>query len=603
MKNMKVSKKLIVSLMIVVAMIIAMGAFSAINMLKIDKDYSDSYELMAVPMPYMARILANMQEMRVNAREFVLGIITDDSARIEKAYQVTQSNITENKDLLDSYYATIVTKEANDLFIETRALYEKDYIDFIRQAYLLAVDGREKELNDNIVAIVPTMNKIIDNFEACLDMKSETGLDTSEELTRQTQRLVILITAIVITVAAVSLFLASYVSGLIAKPLAPLSAFMKKAGTKGDLTLLPQDIDIIQKCSQNKDEIGETIKSAAAFIKHVTDTAKSLEMIADGDLTVDVHVLSEVDIIGNSMKNMLDSFNKMFGEINSSTSQVTTGSKQIADGAQSLAQGSTEQATSIEELSSSISEIAAMTKENAIIAQKTSKLSNTIKDNAEKGSHQMDEMIAAVGEISEASKSISKIIKTIDDIAFQTNILALNAAVEAARAGQHGKGFAVVAEEVRNLASKSAEAAKDTGDMIQNSMEKAEFGTRIAGETAESLKEIVTGINTSSQLITEIAEASEQQSLGIAQINTGINQVAQVVQLNSATAEESAAASEQISGQSDMLQHLIARFKLKGGNSTQRRLPPTRKPAQKNLAMSEETEYASTDSDGSFGKY
>jgi len=238
------------------------------------------------------------------------------------------------------------------------------------------------------------------------------------------------------------------------------------------------------------------------------------------------------------------------------------GSKQVADGAQSLSQGSTEQATAIEQLSSSIVEIAERTKVNAAITDKTSKLSATIKGNAEKGSRQMDDMISAVKEINEASHSISKIIKTIDDIAFQTNILALNAAVEAARAGQHGKGFAVVAEEVRNLASKSAEAAKDTGDMIQNTMDKAELGFRIAGETAASLSEIVSGINASSRLIAEIANTSEQQSLGIAQINAGIDRVAQVVQQNSATAEQSAAASEEMSGQSDVLLQLIAQFQL-----------------------------------------
>jgi len=297
---------------------------------------------------------------------------------------------------------------------------------------------------------------------------------------------------------------------------------------------------------------------------------------------------------------MVDNLNNMFGGIQTSTSQVSTGAKQVADGAQSLAQGSTEQAASIEELSSSITEIADKTKANAEIAGRTSHLSETIKQNALKGSTQMDDMITAVKEINDASQSISKIIKTIDDIAFQTNILALNAAVEAARAGQHGKGFAVVAEEVRNLASKSAEAAKDTGDMIQNSMEKAELGSQIAGETAESLKDIVTGISESSELIAEIARASEEQSLGISQINTGIDQVAQVVQQNSATAEQSAAASEQMSSQSTMLEELISQFKLKNQASSFRSLPPA--PARESYASSEPTGAYDVDS-GDFGKY
>jgi len=303
------------------------------------------------------------------------------------------------------------------------------------------------------------------------------------------------------------------------------------------------------------------------------------------------------------LKQMLVQLNKMFAEIQTSTYQVSTGSKQVADGAQSLAQGSTEQAASIQQLSSSITEIAERTKVNALTADKTATLSATIKQSAEKGSHQMDDMITAVGEINDASKNISKIIKTIDDIAFQTNILALNAAVEAARAGQHGKGFAVVAEEVRNLASKSAEAAKDTGNMIQNSMEKAELGSRIAGDTAESLKDIVNGINESSQLIAEIADASEQQSLGIAQINIGIDQVAQVVQQNSATAEESAAASEEMSSQSAILQQLIAHFKLKDDDGADRMLPSAGATSRTQYTGQETRYGAQHDDDGSFGKY
>ena len=301
-----------------------------------------------------------------------------------------------------------------------------------------------------------------------------------------------------------------------------------------------------------------------------------LESIANGDLTVEVQPRGANDRVGIAINGMLQKLNGMFQNISQSTRQVTSGSKQIADGAQTLAQGSTEQAASIEELSSSIAEIAEKTKANANKANKAAKLADTIREDAEKGSRQMNEMIVAVKEINDASQSISKVIKVIDDIAFQTNILALNAAVEAARAGQHGKGFAVVAEEVRNLAAKSAGAAKETGDMIQNSMEKAELGSSIAGETAASLADIVSGINESSQLVDEIAGASEEQSRGIAHVNIGIDQVAQVVQQNSATAEESAAASEEMSSQSSILQELISQFKLSDEDTAYRRLPPRR---------------------------
>jgi methyl-accepting chemotaxis protein len=251
-------------------------------------------------------------------------------------------------------------------------------------------------------------------------------------------------------------------------------------------------------------------------------------------------------------------------------------SKQIASGAQALAQGSTQQAASIQQLSSSIAEISQKTKENAEMANRAASLARTIKDSAEKGNIQMGEMMDAVREINQASQSINKVIKVIDDIAFQTNILALNAAVEAARAGQHGKGFAVVAEEVRNLAAKSAEAAKDTGSLIANSMSKAELGSRIANDTASSLSEIVTGINESNQIVTKIASLSDEQSAEINQINKGIEQVAQVIHHNSATAQESAAASAEMSSQSAMLQDLVTQFKSKNRESSGPALPPGR---------------------------
>jgi methyl-accepting chemotaxis protein len=251
----------------------------------------------------------------------------------------------------------------------------------------------------------------------------------------------------------------------------------------------------------------------------------------------------------------------------------------------------------VQELSSSIAEIAQKTKDNAQMAERAATLGNDIKITAEKGSQQMDEMMLAVKDINTSSRNISKVIKSIDDIAFQTNILALNAAVEAARAGQHGKGFAVVAEEVRNLAAKSAESAKDTERLIADSIEKAELGSRIADETAASLTEIVEGIDESSQLVVEIAKSSEEQSAGITQVNRGIEQVAQVTQQNSATAQQSAAASQEMSGQSIMLEKLITQFKRKNDGSTGASLPPKQEDISYGDVLPPKQD------DYSFGKY
>jgi len=414
--------------------------------------------------------------------------------------------------------------------------------------------------------------------------------------------IVIPITVAILIIAAILIFLV--IKRQISAPLEPITAFFNKAGHSGDISLSQADVETIEKYSQRKDEIGQLIGSASAFVSRITEVSESLEKIAGGDLTNELVPQSQNDVLGSSTQKVTENLNNMFGEINFSATQVTAGSKQVADGAQALAQGSTEQAASIEELSSTITEIAEKTKKNTDLADKAAALANSIKDSAEKGSGHMNEMMAAVNEINEASGSISKVIKVIDDIAFQTNILALNAAVEAARAGQHGKGFAVVAEEVRNLAAKSAEAAKDTSGLIENSIEKANLGVRIAGETAESLSEIVSGINESTRLVGEIARSSEDQALSITQVNVGIDQVAQVVQQNSATAEESAAASEEMSAQSSMLQELVTQFKLKDGGTTQRSLPASGKQTPSRRASPVKTDFSQSGYSGSdFGKY
>jgi len=458
--------------------------------------------------------------------------------------------------------------------------------------------GRAEEATALLVgAILPRTQEVIailtdveSRFDTLIDEENDNLI--ALETTFRTAIIAFIAVAVI-----VSVLLALYISSLISKPLAPLNAFMTRAGTTGNLSLGPADVEVIGKYAQIKDEIGQTISSCASFVGHVTHIAEELTKISNGDLTISINCLSDEDTLGNGLQRTVDNLNSMFGEINSASSQVSNGSKQIADSSQMLAQGSTQQAAAVQELSSTIADIAQKTRDNSDKADHAASLANTIKGNAEKGSHQMDEMMTAVKDINTASQSIGKVIKVIDDIAFQTNILALNAAVEAARAGQHGKGFAVVAEEVRNLAAKSAEAAKETGVLIQNSSEKAELGSRIASDTAASLTEIVSGINESSRIVGEIANSSLEQSQGIAQINKGIDQVAQVVQQNSATAEESAAASEEMNAQSDSLQGLISQFKLKN-DSIVRGLPFVGQ-TQRRIAMTSKSATSSKD----YGKY
>jgi methyl-accepting chemotaxis protein len=406
--------------------------------------------------------------------------------------------------------------------------------------------------------------RMLENINnACEEIAS----DLEKEITASStfaQAVIIIVTI----VGVIAILLSIFVAGLMQKdtvvPITYLDNMLAAFGEKGRVKFDPEQNEAIKKLVASRaDELGSACGSLLKAFDRLNEVSEGLSIIASGDLTLSAYALSDEDVIGNSTIKLLNSFNEMFGDIRRATDRVSNGANQISSGSQTLAQGSTEQAATIEELSSSITNIAGKTVQNTDMAKNAADLSFLIKANAEKGSQQMSEMTAAVEEINKASQDISKVIKVIDDIAFQTNILALNAAVEAARAGEAGKGFAVVADEVRNLASKSAAAAKETGALIESSMKKAEVGTQIATETAISLGEIVEGINKSVDIVRKISLASADQNNAIHQITSAIDQVSEVVQRNTATSEESAASSEELKTQANVLADNVAKFSLK----------------------------------------
>lgn len=300
--------------------------------------------------------------------------------------------------------------------------------------------------------------------------------------------------------------------------------------------------------------------------KYINDISSILSEISKGNLDISVSLNYEGNFaeIKEALNKIIDSLNRVLGDINNSSEQVAVGSRQVSDASQSLAQGSSEQAVSIEQLTSSMNQVAQQTKQNAQNAGMASQKANMVKEYASQGNKRMLEMLKAMEDINLSSKNISKIIKVIDEIAFQTNILSLNAAVEAARAGSYGKGFAVVAEEVRNLATRSADAAKETTTLIEGSIRNIESGSFIANETAQALHKIVDGVSDATELVGNIANSSNEQATSISQVNQSINQVSQVTQTNSATAEQQAASSQELSSQAEILKDMLSMFKLRG---------------------------------------
>ncbi len=366
---------------------------------------------------------------------------------------------------------------------------------------------------------------------------------------------------------------------------------------------------VVEDADDDTSELFELFRKIASSLcgglnaikSYIAEISQVLGEMSRGNLYVGIESEYKGDFVElkQSINIIIDSLNSVMSEINIASEQVASGTRQVSDGSQEISQGASEQTASLEELTTTMSMIAEQTRKNAQSAGMAKELSAEARTGAEKGNEQMQTMQRAMSAINESSQGIGKIIKVIDDIAFQTNILALNAAVEAARAGAHGKGFAVVAEEVRNLAARSAAAAKETTEMIEDSIRKTAAGTKIADETALSLSEIVDGIEKSGQLVGEIAAASDEQALSIDQMNQSIEQLSAVVSTNSATSEEAAAAAEELSGQAELLKNMVARFTLKNDETRSQIADLTtvkhsaRKKVDSNIPFTE----------GDFGKY
>lgn len=557
-QNLKIRLKLYILIGVALIGMFIIGGMSFYLMGRMN-EMTDDISTSWLPSIDTARELTNtLSNIRLNE----LGYLTAISDEVEASSLQYLQKEKENMDTLLTTYKVLIDEEESSFYDNAKKLWTQ-YDKADDEMMALAGQGHTDEaraiLEGECVELYNSLNSAFQEIIAYNTDGSDAATKESFSLYRTA---ICLMSAIIIAIILVGVFFSFVVIRLIKIPISEIeNAAVKMA--EGNL-----DVEISYT---SKDEMGVLAEQVRRLIHKlqviIDDENKFLAKMAAGDFTVDS--ICEEEYTGGfhpllvSFRGIAEKLNDTMLQISQSSSQVASGSEQVSSGAQALSQGATEQASSVQELAASISDISGKVNENADNARQANAMAGSVRAEMNVSNEKMRQMMQAMGDISKCSSEIGKIIKTIEDIAFQTNILALNAAVEAARAGAAGKGFAVVADEVRNLASKSAEASQNTSILIENSLKAVENGTQIADETAQSLLQAVNAVNEMTSIIGQISDASSNQAEAISQITMGIDQISSVVQTNSATAEESAAASEELSSQSQLMKSLVGRFKLK----------------------------------------
>lgn len=558
MKNLRVRSKLMVSFGIILFLLVACGLVGIINLRNVNKEVENFYNG-----PYVVRastniVKANFENMQKSVYRTIANtdpaIMTDTVNQINTDITVIQEHVSLIKQHFTGDQQIIVRfQDALTKLAPHRNTVLK-----------LAQENKKAEavayMEKNNVAII---KDALAELETLIAAANTQGDELIENINRvQNIALTWIVLMIVFSMIA-GVYLCLYITQSITKPMFELRDATKKlaeGNLNADVQYRSRD-----EMGQVADSLRETIRVLGEYISEIGNNMKSL---AGGNLTTNSTIEFRGDFveIQNSIVSLVGSLNNTLSQITQSSDQVASGSEQVSSGSQALSQGTTEQASSIEELALTVTEISTQVRNTATNAQEANTNAVAVGNEVTESNRRMQDMLGAMADISKGSNEISKIIKTIEDIAFQTDILALNAAVEAARAGAAGKGFAVVADEVRNLAGKSALASKNTAILIEGSLKSVNNGMKIAQDTAQSLDTVVTGVKSVADSIDKISVASNEQATSIMQITQGIDQISSVVQTNSATAEESAAASEELSSQAQMLKSLVGRFHLNGSS-------------------------------------
>lgn len=556
LKNMKIRTRMLVSYFIIVALLLVVGITSIIMLQqvsgKLQQFYNQQFKTVENSM--------NIRRTVFSARGNILGsILLVDSVEIQDAVNAAEDDFASIYTLVDEIRTTYQGDKSQLDRVVSNLDKAKPILDQVGEHSKRMENEEAFELYMN--SYKPYMDEVRDIMAQVGDVAEANALDKVEDgaALAKIADMVVIILIVVAVVASVGLAL--LMSDSVRKPVEEMRQVASRI-CKGDMevAITYHSEDELGEMADNMREMAETVKVL------ISDINYCMEELAQGNFTVktqhsEAYIGDYSDIL-RAMRDMKTSMSDTLSQIEIAAEQVNAGGEQVSNSAQALAQGATEQASSVQELAATIQDVSQQVESTASHARTAKRENDQSHQQINVCSADMESLMNAMNKIETHSNEISKVIKTIEDIAFQTNILALNAAVEAARAGSAGKGFAVVADEVRDLASKSAEASKNTAVLIENSLSSVENGRRIADETAGALEKVVTGIQEATDMMDAIARASREQADAITQITVGIDQISSVVQTNSATSEESAAASEELSSQAQIMKDLVRKFKL-----------------------------------------
>ncbi|HEX2985480.1 MAG TPA: methyl-accepting chemotaxis protein [Caproiciproducens sp.] len=555
---MKIFSKLICGFLLVSIFTAIVGAAGMVSMVQMNESGDKLYEKQTVPLPVISDLILNLDRLRGSAKDYIL------YAKDEQLIKTTNGKVAQYRanylNDVKEYEPTIATPATREQFSQAKKIYDEQFSPTLDAIAKDVTSGDLQTAYKDLDQYKIVNQKLEDLFTQCMQNRIKNAKANYDSNNQLADSMMMILGGVVAVSILLSILLGYRLAKSLSRPINEMAAAAEKIAD-GNLNI---DITYV-----SKDEVGslaKSLKTASETLRlYVQDISENLGRMAGADLTADItqEYIGDFIPIKNALVQISDGLNQTLSAVNRSAQQVYSGAENVSGGAQQLAQGATEQASTVEELAASINDVSDKVGQNAENVRLASGYVDEMITYVAQGNDKMEQMLSAMENMNSSSNEIGKIIKVIDDIAFQTNILALNAAVEAARAGAAGKGFAVVAEEVRNLASKSADAARQTTSLIEGSVTTVQSGAQLAKSAAGALDEISRKVQLVGEAVKKIDRASGEQAIAMRQIAEGVDQVSSVVQTNSATAEESAAASEELTAQAESLDHLVSVFKLK----------------------------------------